>query len=500
MKQSGEEMKTVKAEPIASMLIESMRDFGYSLETAMADVIDNAITARARNIKIFAEIEDTGARIGIVDDGAGMSESDLLMAMRLGSNNPLQKRTISDLGRFGLGLKTASFSQCRRLTVISRNNGKTCAAIWDLDHVTATNEWQVIIPDKPADIPWFDEIEDSGTLVLWENLDRITEKASVDIARNHFNQRLVDAGDHIELVFHRFLTGEPGIKKIKIFLNNRALEAFDPFHSNHPATIHGPKESIPLGDQEVIVQAFTLPHHKKVTRSDWEKYAGKAGYLKNQGFYVYREKRLIIYSTWFRLARQMELTKLTRVRIDISNSLDSEWKIDVKKSSAQLPYQVRERLRKIIEAIGADSRRVYKGRGKILATDKRLPFWNRILDKEEIIYRVNPAHPMIIDFVSRLPDQMKNEFLHFLELAGTTLPLDSLLADLSGVPEKVKTDKTSDDTLQYNLNIAYETLSRTVKNKEDIADMLRLIDPFRSNWPRTEQLLSEICEKENANG
>jgi hypothetical protein len=129
----------------------------------------------------------------------------------------------------------------------------------------------------------------------------------------------------------------------------------------------------------VKVQAYTLPHHKKDPEG-WERHAGKAGYLKNQGFYVYRGKRLIIHGTWFGLARQTELTKLARVRIDMPNEMDAEWKIDVKKASAQPPYHIRERLKRIIETLGASSRRVYTARGRRLTADSQLPVWQRIQD------------------------------------------------------------------------------------------------------------------------
>ena len=117
-----------------------------------------------------------------------------------------------------------------------------------------------------------------------------------------------------------------------MFLNGRELEPFDPFHSSHPATILGPEEVFRLGDQEIRMQPVTLPHHKKVSTQEWERYAGPEGYVRNQGFYVYRGKRLIIHGTWFKLMRQTELTKLARVRIDMPNSMDSDWKIDSQES------------------------------------------------------------------------------------------------------------------------------------------------------------------------
>ena len=176
-----------------------------------------------------------------------------------------------------------------------------------------------------------------------------------------------------------------------------------------------------------------MPHHKKVPPADWERYAGKAGYLKNQGFYVYRGKRLIIHGTWFGLARQKELTKLARVRIDMPNGMDAEWKIDVKKASAQLPYHVREKLRRLIETIGAPSRRVYTARGRRLASDSRLPVWQRMQSGNEITYCLNPEHPVFADFAGRLPDDLKTDFMRVLEMAATThrRRLDPVLPRLS---------------------------------------------------------------------
>ena len=163
-----------------------------------------------------------------------------------------------------------------------------------------------------------------------------------------------------------------------------------------------------------------MPHHKKVTPQEWERYAGRAGYLKNQGFYVYRQKRLIIHGTWFGLARQTELTKLARVRIDMPNGLDVEWKIDVKKASAQPPFQVRERLRRIIETIGATSKRVYTARGRVLVTDSRLPVWNRRSGQERNFLPASiQSHPVLADFVRKaFPTSNETAFVRVIDLLG----------------------------------------------------------------------------------
>lgn len=486
-------MRTEEVAPRASVLIESMRDIGYSLETALADIVDNSITADSTVIQLFASIDRSSPKIAVLDDGRGMDSDEILAAMRLGSRSPLEIREGADLGRFGLGLKTASFSQCRRLTLVSRKNGQTNAAVWDLARVAETDEWLVEIPDQPESIPWADKLGSAGTLVIWENLDRVVHDTS-DAAISHFIKRMDEARSHLELVFHRFLATEPGHRKIQISLNERPLLAFDPFHQSHSATDPGPIEHIKVGEHEVTIQTFTLPHHKKVTPEEWERYAGPAGYVKNQGFYVYRQRRLIIHGTWFGLARQTELTKLARVRIDMPNGLDAAWKIDVKKASAQPPYQVRERLRRIIETLGANSKQVFTKKGKKLLSDNRLPIWNRIQDKGEIFYRVNPDYPMIAEFAGRLSKDLKEDFLRVLEVTGATLPMDAIFADLGDSPSKVAGNATSDESIYQALLAAVKRLKDGKVSLRDIKEMLQFVEPFRSNWERTEPLLNQLVE------
>ena len=484
-------MRVIEIPPKPSPLIESIRAIGYSLSTALADLVDNCIAARAETIQIFASLETGEAKVGILDDGVGLTEDELLEAMRLGSRSPLEERAKSDLGRFGLGLKTASFSQCRLLTVVSRTHGTSASAQWNLDHIAESGRWQVQIPDDLTSIPWSEHLGSSGTLVVWEQLGLRTDDG--DSGRNvaDFVRQMDEAGSHLELVFHRFLSGEPGRRRISIEMNNRALEPFDPFHSRHPATIAGPEELIRVADEDVLVQAFTLPHHGKVTPAEWERYAGPEGYLRNQGFYVYRERRLIIHGTWFGLARQAELTKLARVRIDMPNSLDGAWKIDVKKASAQLPPPVRDRLRRIIEPLGAASKRVYRTRGRKLIEDNRVPVWSRIQNKNQISYRINDEHPMVLDLLSRLPTEVRGDLLRVIEVAGASLPMDALFADLGGDTASVVGDTTSEQALRYAAVTTFAHLSRTVESIEDVLIMMRVAEPFRSNWERTEQILRE---------
>lgn len=493
-------MRTVEARPNAAALAEGMRDIGYSLGTALADIVDNSITAGAKTIKLFADTATADLKVGILDDGCGMSDKELYDAMRPGSQNPSERRARGDLGRFGLGLKTASFSQCRRVTVVTRKDDLTSSAIWDLDFLAEVDDWLVQVPDDLSEIPWLDQMSGSGTLIIWDKLDRLTSKGEAKSHTSDLVRQVDEASDHLELIYHRFLSGDRRAPRVRILLNERPLEPFDPFHSDHLATIKDPEETIKVGGHEVEIQTYTLPHHRKVSQEEWERYAGREGYVKNQGFYVYRENRLIIHGTWFGLARQQELTKLARVRIDLPNELDSQWKIDVKKASAQPPFQVRDRLRRIIETIGATSRRVYTGRGKRLVSDSRLPVWNRVQDKNEISYRINHEHPVLVDFMSRLPDDLRNDFLRVVEISGATLPVDALFADMGGEPQNMATNATSEDALLYATITTYRQLVDDGMPSAEVLAMMEVADPFRSNWSRTLELLRDAFPEESFDG
>jgi hypothetical protein len=481
------------ATPHAAALIEGLRDIGYSLETAVSDIIDNSITAKARSIQIITETVCDEPYIAIVDDGFGMSEGELVAAMRPGSRNPIGTRDEPDLGRFGLGLKSASFSQCRRLTVVSRKAGKTSAAVWDLDDVAERNEWTVQLPDDRSAIPEVDKLGTTGTLVLWQKLDRLSGGFSHNSAKRAevINQRIAETERHLRLVFHRFME-DP--RPLRIFLNGRSLRPLDPFARKNPATISDPEEKLTLIRGDVAIQSFTLPHHKQMSKSDWEDIAGPEGHQKSQGFYLYRGRRLILHSTWFGLCRQTELTKLSRVRIDIPNSMDSDWKIDVKKSSAQLPPIVRDRLRKVIDRIQDGSKRTYRKRGQKLVDNERLPMWHRIQADGQIRYRPNADHPAFADFVESLPSDLRRGFFNCIALVGASLPVETLHADMAGSAEQIVQDRVDEDTLVQAVQSTLTALMGARKDITEIRALMRDVDPFRSAWEDTQRIISSTIE------
>ncbi|MBU9697281.1 ATP-binding protein [Rhodobacteraceae bacterium HSP-20] len=481
------------ATPHAAALIEGLRDIGYSLETAISDIIDNSITAGAHRIEIVTETYSDEPYIAVIDDGAGMTEDQLVAAMRPGSRNPLATRDEPDLGRFGLGLKSASFSQCRRLTVVTRRAGQTSAAIWDLDDVAERNEWAVQLPDQFHLIPGTEKLRDQGTLVLWQKLDRLTGGYSHSAAKRAevINQRIAETERHLRLVFHRFME-DP--KPLRIVLNERLLRPLDPFAGKNPATISDPEEKLSLIRGDVEIQSFTLPHHKQMSKVEWEDIGGPEGHLKSQGFYLYRGRRLILYGTWFGLCRQSELTKLSRVRIDIPNSMDADWKIDVKKSSAQLPPIVRERLKKVIERIIAGSKRTYSKRGQKLVDQERLPMWHRIQAEGQIRYRPNIEHPAFADFAESLPPDLRRGFFNCIALVGASLPIETLHADMAGTAEQIVPDRVDEDTLAQAVQATLSVLLGARKDIKEIKSLMKDVDPFRSAWEDTERIIAATIE------
>ncbi|GED42432.1 ATP-binding protein [Cobetia marina] len=446
--EAGQASREIDTPPNASALIEGHRDFGYDLKTALADVIDNSISAGATSVKLEVDTSSDDPWLAIVDNGTGMSEEELIEAMRLGSKNPTDARESGDLGRFGLGLKSASFSQCRSLTVLSRKEGVTSCARWDLDHVARRNTWALELLGKDASLPCWSHLEGyaNGTAVLWEKLDRLSGGQEPGTYRQeHMNSQLADAEAHLRLVFHRFM--ERRVHRLVLTLNGRELRPLDPMASNYKATQKESDEKITLSNGDVNVLCHTLPHHGKLSSEDWEELGGSEGHLKSQGFYIYRGDRLIIAGGWLGLARQSELTKLCRVRVDIPNSMDSDWKIDVKKASAQLPPAVRIRLKKIVERFSSTSKRTYQHKGNKLVDREMNPIWNREIHDSKVMFKPNFEHPIIVDYLHKLPESMQPGFIKCIQLIGMGLPIEAIYMELSSDAESVLSGSDDNDLI-----------------------------------------------------
>ncbi len=224
----------IKNTPSPSVLMNSMRSIGYTFKTALADIIDNSISAAAKNIYISVPINDNDLYVSILDDGNGMTRDELFNAMKYGSEREYKS---NDLGRFGIGLKSASLSQCRILTVVSKNGDRIAGFQWNLDSVIEDKQWDCIEleEDDFALVPSIDNLLefDMGTLVVWQNFD-IAYKKSKGRVREYISEEIEEAEKHLRLVFHRFLSNR--FKPLNIFINNNPLVAIDPFLEDNPKT------------------------------------------------------------------------------------------------------------------------------------------------------------------------------------------------------------------------------------------------------------------------
>lgn len=483
--------RSADATPYAASLIEGLRDFGYSLETSLADIIDNSITAGATAVEILADTATVDPWIAVVDNGTGMTEPELIEAMRPGSRNPREARGSCDLGRFGLGLKSASFAQCRALYVVTRKDGKTSCAAWDLDEVSKSNKWQLALFDAPT-FTAMDSLTDTGTAVIWKKLDRLDGGYTNDTASRvkTINSSLAIAERHLRLVFHRFLEGTK--PRLRLHLNGRRLEPIDPFVSDNPARQADPPEELKLAHGAIHIRCVTLPHMKKMTKQAWDEVGGPAGHLRSQGLYVYRADRLIIAGSWLGLAKATELTKLCRVCVDIPNSMDADWKIDVKKASAQLPPLVKQRLRLVVERFVGTSKRTYSRRGRALVEQQRTPMWNRIQKDTEIVFSPNAKHPVFEEFESQLTLELQESFRNCLNLLGASLPVATLYADLMGSEDAVKAAPIDEQGLRQQICAIINKCRQEMVPREVISDVLKNNEVLQRHWDVSEKIIEEL--------
>lgn len=475
--------------PNAGALIESLRDIGYTMSSALADIIDNSLTAAATKISIRVHSDPDDAAIGIIDNGVGMSRSELLEAMRPGSRSPSEARNAEDLGRFGLGLKTASFSQCRRLTVVTRNRGILSVAVWDLDIVVARDAWIVETRETARGIRFADLLAENGTLILWERLDRI----GLELGSQHFLRVIDEASGHLELVFHRFMKPVQGRKAVLFDVNGKKLVPADPFAEWHDATIRQAEDRRVAAGGTVTIQPFILPHRNKVaSEAEWKKMGLSDGHMKSQGFYLYRNRRLIRHATWFRMAPQHRLTQLARVRIDIGNDSDAAWKIDVLKASASPPPALRDYLRRLIEGLGGKSKRVYRKRGAKLTDENPLPLWQRTKADNRISYALNSDHPSVTAFATSLSEEQENAFGEVLRLIAAALPVEALYHDMAENFTDIRQEGLDETELRESGRRLIDQLREMGHEDKDIAAMMKVVPPYAEN----EQVIGELLGHE----
>lgn len=480
--------------PVAENFMETARSFGnYDLAFALADIIDNSITAGATIIRIEANFDEGEIRVS--DNGTGMSRDELKTAMRVGSKNPKDERSDTDLGRFGLGLKTASFSQADRLLVLTHKDGEYSGAEWDLNDC-ANFGMKRYDSSETIELIKSPIATENGTEVVWKELTRLLRGSAKDDEEKDFNAAVTNAVDEIGLIFHRFLEADEvsGVaSSIQIFFNNRMVEPIDPFCRSNGKLQRLSPNSETVGKEVIRFTPFTLPLFKELKPIEKKQLGGNEGFIKNAGFYIYRNRRLIIRGTWFKLVPYGELSKLSRIMVDIPNSLDQEWKITVDKSGVQLPGLLRRRLSNWLQSrIVPSSVRVFEGH----AAGERIgeAMWTYSTRQGVGRFTVNKTHPVLTDLMAKFEKSQAKDFNEFISMLEHLLPIEFIRNMVSDQPDIVY-QGYSDTAPKYVLEKARVLASQMLdrgKTKTDILSHLAVIQPFNQFKDEVNKHFDEI--------
>ncbi len=337
---NNEDQDVVICPPDPERIVEGLRDTGYNFNTAMADIIDNSIAANATKVDIRIDMDPLGEiTIYVADNGIGMNREGLKNAMTYGSK---VRADLGSLGKFGLGLKTASTAFCRALSVISRGSEDSCIrkAEWDLDYVAQVHEWKLKMPEvDPDEKDLLEQTAGSGTgtLVVWRKVDRLLKNYSNrGNARNALKRRIEDLQFHVAMVYQRFLDKEDTrAENVDITINGISIEAWDPYSRKESLTELLAEENVPVelpdgSESTVMIRSYMLPNKKSFSTPKAEKDAHISNDM--QGFYVYRENRLIHYGDWLGLFINEPHGSLLRVEFSFDHNLDTAFNVDIKKS------------------------------------------------------------------------------------------------------------------------------------------------------------------------
>lgn len=476
-----------KIAPRPQATIEAIRSIGYSFATAIADIVDNSLPVNSSVVEVIVFADGYKSWCAVVDDGDGMSEEELREAMRLGSGGSKRIRKESDLGRFGIGLKSAGFSQARVVSVFSKRSGAaSCVRAWDIDHLGTSEDWDAFRSASAIATNFAKErLGGHGTVVFLEKLDGSLKAYGTDSnpeeIQKSLNQEIIQLESHLSRVFGRYLTTHAGVS---ILLNGVKIVPWVPFY-DHPATQELPEEDIFVRGHAIRCRGYVLPHPDMlVAKNAEEKNRYRDELYDAQGFYLYRKDRLITGATWLDSSHRRESeTSLARLELEIPESLDDDWELTVDKTSFRPPRSSQGELKRVAELVRTRSRAVYRNRGvpKPVVSrrgSKVTPFIELGSHRGQNFARLNEDHPLIRQLLE-LPDRrlirafigIANDSITRAIIKSTHAPTD-LLSDLE-IPKEVH---------ECAVLLFEEYATHSQLRRSQIRDKLLSIDPF-FNYP-----------------
>lgn len=494
--------------PNPSSTIVSLAGVGYSLKTAIADLVDNSITALAKNIWIDLNWDGPNSSISILDDGVGMGANEISEAMRPGGKNPLHHRDESDLGRFSLGLKTASWSQCKKVSVWSKvSDAPISSRCWDLDYVAKHNEWRVLKSlGGELEVIKLEKL-DSGTLVKWAKLSStlFDELVNSKDGLTHFNDLIHEMQDYLGMIFHRFILGLAKSNKnsgpINIFVNGEKTKAWNPFETSKKIVSQvTPLETISFMGTPLDIKGYVLPHKDKLTEHEYKLGGGPGGWLDQQGFYVFRAERLLVAGDWLGLGRgrawvKEEQYRLARISIEIPNSLDQAWSLDIKKSIATPPPQLKAKLTMLAEKVREDAKKAFIYRGKygprpVAPTHISIAAWEQVSRNGVLTYRINKKHPLYLGLREKLAG-LTSDFDSVIRMIEESVPIQKIWIDAAESDQNHAIPYEGlDDELKSDIKKMYKYLIEKMDSKKTI-DLIKASDPFN----RYPELVDKVVSK-----
>lgn len=451
---AGTELCGELLEPHAHELAEALRAFGYDLPTALADLIDNSIAADARTVRVEYSSDPGEAWVAVVDDGRGMNDAELRDAMRF-ARDPSDDRATGDLGRFGLGMKTASLSQARKVTVLSRVvGGSLIGMTWDLEHVRQQKKWRVIteLDTEALGIVQLLGFDHQGTMVLWRHTDKLG-------SGQEMQHRITATGKQLALLFHRYMASG----RLSLRVGQHALSPMDPYLLRNALTQDRGVEELEHDGYRITVNPVVLPHPSRLTRQESLLASGPGGLLARQGFYVYRGQRLIVAGGWLGLAGMHNAapTRLARIAVEVPPGADLAWRVDVRKSTVRPPKELAVRLTELAEDVRARSERVFTHRGTPAPkTSGRAPtrvVWSRVRRLGRYEYIINREHPLVAEaLASQLAGPIVDGILRLVE---TTLPGDLISGEPAAASLPADNEANSGAETEEILSVFREMLA-----------------------------------------
>ncbi len=476
--------------PPAKRLINSMRSIGYSFSTSLADIIDNSISAKAKNIDIFTDTFIASPYLEILDDGTGMSYDELINALVFGSEKEYDE---DDLGRFGLGLKAASLAQCRKLQVCTKKDGKIFCMGYDLDIIEETDNWDIMCysEEEINEIPNIDILKglESGTLVKWEKFDFIESESKPGQFGENLRRIIAESKKHVALVFHRFYD------ELNINFNNQKIEKRDPFLlDSKPRQQTGIPMVEYIEGAKIVITPYSLPFANTLTSE--EKLllgleSGKSIY-DDQGFYIYRNRRLIIWGSWLRMNQKNEFNKLARVQVDVPTALDSIWMLDVKKSSARIPEVVKNKLKIALTDSLRKSQRTIRRPGKVEKDSVNKIWLRREFGKEDISYEINKDNVLYKELIKRIPADAMRYFNSYIFEVEKNLPKFLIRDDMEENLNII--NRTSEGIEEVQEELEKILFDLPIEEREEMLDFFITMQPFDSLKDKYDEIKKKVLK------